>query len=204
MAFFMELPRDVLLAVLCYLDAKSLMALMQVGTHMLLSKRLTLKRLLQTCKSLFGLYDDKQAWLQATQRIISIHDLRIGPMDFTSLTIDELRRLATKPYRFERRVRDATLAENNPRLFRFSEEVMFQELVPGGRWLITAEVGEGQDVSLKLYDLNSLDALSPTRSPPKISPVKKVPLEIQYSSLLQMNIGSGDEGNVCVLLVARA
>lgn len=142
-------------------------------------------------------------WLQAARRLITVHDLQIGPIDLTSLTAEDLRRLVTKPFRFERCIRNAALAGTIPRLFRFRERVVHQETVPGGRWLITTEVGEGQVVSVKLYDLYSLDAPLLSPSPTVINPVTKVTLEIQYSDLLQMRIGLGGEAHVCVLLEAR-
>ncbi|KAG8910799.1 hypothetical protein FRC01_006120, partial [Tulasnella sp. 417] len=60
-------------------------------------------------------------------------------LDFKALTIRELRQIATKPYRFERkivkkRLRDASLTRLKPDIKGF---VVMADVVPGGEWIVT-------------------------------------------------------------------
>ncbi|KAG9015904.1 hypothetical protein FRB90_004244 [Tulasnella sp. 427] len=98
--------------------------------------------LLLTCKSLYQFNESRTLWMDQGRRTCEqFNALSLLPRPLASLSLEELRSLVTRPYRFEHALLRNELRDIEPARMKLDcppESWLMKVLViPGGRWIVT-------------------------------------------------------------------
>ncbi|KAG8949621.1 hypothetical protein FRC04_008367 [Tulasnella sp. 424] len=126
MASMLALPQEIILEIAKALDFKEALAL------------------ISTCKALHAIGQARPFWLDQLRCLYEIFRPLI-PRDLASLSVEDLRAMATTPYRFEQTVMQGKLPEVLPVRLKHDLDTEFRnaKIVPGGRWIVTANIDGG-------------------------------------------------------------
>lgn len=97
----------------------------------------------QTCTSLFEVTSQRQIWIEHLQRLVARYGTLPSTFDIPSMSLTDLKRAATRPYRFETTLLKKRLVNRIPEHMKpitGTQNLNFfdAKIVPGGQWLVTA------------------------------------------------------------------
>lgn len=103
----------------------------------------------------------KAFWRSQALKLFCNHGAPSSSLDIDDLSEEELRQIATRPFRFERDLINGTL--NRPVARSINRAIVDPQdeaaacvevrLIPGGRWLVTLYKSPAHMLSLKIWDL---------------------------------------------------
>ncbi|KAG8949623.1 hypothetical protein FRC04_008369 [Tulasnella sp. 424] len=182
MAHILALPQEIILEIAKALDIKEALAL------------------ISTCKALHAITQARPFWLDQLRRLYELFHPLIS-RDFASLSIEDLRAMATRPYRFEQTVMQGKLRQVPPVRLKHNLDTEFLDakIVPGGRWIVTANIDRGGP----LVAFVRLWRLVPESSPQDALPcIASKQLHIGYCPL-EMFVTAG-EGSLDLLVLVNS
>ncbi|KAG8949626.1 hypothetical protein FRC04_008372 [Tulasnella sp. 424] len=181
MAPILALPQEIILEISKALDLKEALAL------------------ITTCKALYAIAKSRPFWLDQLRRLYELFHPLI-PQDFASLSVEDLRAMATTPYRFEQTVMKGKLQEVPPVRLKHNlvTEFLDAKIAPGGRWIVTVNREWDDQTELPLV---RLWRLVPDSSPQDAFPcIASKQLHVGYRPI-ELCVSAGDRSLDLLVLV---